>query len=190
MPGAKWGWIAFIGAISVLFAASQQDPSASIKVTQLLRQELKSTLAERDHLQEILSQSQEEVTYLTEWTQQQELQLSFHQRDLKHSQEEINQLKKEVSRLNQEKNQLHQSLAAMQLERSQTRRNLEQLKQGLHQLLQQTEGVAASLAGPAPGHAQIHFEEEQPAAFSQPPSPARLLQIWQQYADEPLNDKQ
>lgn len=192
MPGAKWGWVAFIGAISVLFAASQQDQSSSIKVTQLLRQELKSTMTERDQLQGTLSQSQEQVSLLTEWSQQQELQLSFNQRDLKRAQQEIEKLRKDISSISQDRNQLQQSLAALHLERSQTRRSIDQLKQGLHQLLQQTEGVAASLSGPPTGYAQILFEEEQPRPLSLKAQamPIKPMQSWVQYADEPLNEKQ
>jgi len=41
------GWVALIAAISVLFVASSQDQSSNNKMASLLRQELKSTHAER-----------------------------------------------------------------------------------------------------------------------------------------------
>ncbi|HMP18110.1 MAG TPA: hypothetical protein PKD72_13885 [Gemmatales bacterium] len=160
MQGARWGWIAFIAAIGVLFAASSHDQDQNHKVTSLLRQELKKLSSERDASEgtltaawDLLQQGFSDREQLDELLQQQTLQL----RSLR---AERDKLQKELSLLQLDRTQLQQTVASLQLERSQTKRSVEQLRQGLHQLLNQADNVAQVLSTPAPGFAKISFETE------------------------------
>lgn len=184
MNGARWGWIAFIGAIAVLFTASSYDQSSNNKAATLLRQELKTTLADRDQLrdeqQQILAQAQE-ATLCAEQLDQ-EVQNAYAQ--VKALRAERDKLRKELTSLSQDRNQLQQTIASLQVERSQTKRNVEQLRQGLHQLLSQADSVAAVLATPAPGFAQITYDE--PLMLI--PIKACPQEAGTYYPDEPLNN--
>lgn len=192
MQGARWGWVAFIAAIAVLFVASSQDQSSHNKIATLLRQELKSTSADRDRMTTERNEAHETIDTLGSWAQTLDRELSQTQHDLLAIKAERDRLKKELASLSQDRTQLQQTVASLQLERSQTKRSVEQLRQGLHQLLNQTETVASQLTGPAPGLAQATFDD---TALSPVPVVKQLPRKKETcegtyYADEPLNDNQ
>lgn len=185
MNGARGGWVAFIGAIAVLFTASSYDQSSNNKVASLLRQELKTTLADREQL---LSEQQELrhlADELSTWNQLMNQDVLQSREQLKAIRTERDKLRRELTSLSQDRNQLQQSIASLQLERSQTKRTVEQLRQGLHQLISQADGVASILAAPAPGFAQINFDEGTPVLLVTP-KPHQVEGTF--YADEPLNN--
>ena len=185
MNGARWGWVAFIGAIAVLFTASSYVQSSNNKVASLLRQELKTTLADRDRLlleQQDLRNHAEELSTWNQLISQDVLQS---REQLKAIRTERDKLRRELTSLSQDRNQLQHTIASLQLERSQTKRNVEQMRQGLHQLLSQADGVASVLAAPAPGFAQINFDEATPVLLV---APKQHKVEGTFYADEPLNN--
>ena len=186
MHGARWGWVALIAAISVLFVASSQDQSSNNKMATLLRQELKSTHAERDRALTERNEAHETIETLSVWANSVDQELTKSQQELHTLKAERDKLRKELTSLSQDRNQLQQTVASLQVERSQTKRSVEQLKQGLQQLLSQTDTVASQLAGPAPGFAQANFDETPiPVLPAKKPTNEGTY-----YADEPLNDNQ
>ncbi len=187
MHGARWGWVALIAAISVLFVASSQDQSSNNKMATLLRQELKSTNAERDRVLTERNEAHETIEALTVWANSVDQELTKSQQELRALKAERDKLRKELTSLSQDRNQLQQTVASLQVERSQTKRSVEQLKQGLQQLLSQTDTVASQLAGPAPGFAQTNFDETPVPTTPVQKKPANEGTY---YADEPLNDNQ
>jgi uncharacterized protein (DUF3084 family) len=188
MQGARWGWIAFIAAIGILFAASNHDHTSNHKVASLLRQELKTIVEERDASRQSLDSAQNELAASQLIADQLAADLQHSSAQLQSLKAERDKLKKELSLLNLDRSQLQQTVASLQLERSQTKRNVEQLRQGLHQLLSQADNVAQVLANPAPGFAQISFELATPIVKAMPQAPASAAGTY--YADEPLNDNQ
>ncbi len=188
MQGARWGWIAFIAAIGILFAASSHDHTSNNKVASLLRQELKTIADERDASQKALESTQSDLVANELIADQLKAELNQHAAQLQSLKAEREKLKKELGLLNLDRSQLQQTVASLQLERSQTKRNVEQLRQGLHQLLSQADNVAQVLANPAPGFAQISFELATPIAKTVPLAPALAAGTY--YADEPLNNNQ
>lgn len=193
MHGAHWGLFALIGAIAVLFTASNYDQSGSNKIAGQLRSELKTAYSQRDRLENERTAVQEQAEQFFALATSLDEQLDSTQAELRTLKAERDRLKKELSSLHQDRTQLQQTVAGLQLERSQTRRNIEQLRQGLHQLLSQTESAAQVIAGPAPGFAQTDFEE-MPAKPM--PVTKRVMIIptstpateGTYYANEPLND--
>ena len=193
MQGARWGWLAFIAAIGILFAASSHDQSSNNKVASLLRQELKSVVAERDSSQAEQRQTSEALGASESYSSTLEQELQQTSQELKAMKAEREKLRKELSSLTQDRHQLQQTVASLQVERSQTRRSIDQLRQGLNQLLTQTEGVAQVLASPAPGFAQISFDEtpsKTPARLAKPVVPQSSPLDGTYFADEPLNENQ
>lgn len=187
MHGARWGWVALIAAITVLFVASSQDQSSNNKMATLLRQELKTTHAERDRVQVECTTAHETIDNLTGWALTVDQELAKSEQELRAMKTERDKLAKELTSLSQDRNQLQQTVASLQLERSQTKRSVEQLKQGLQQLLSQTDTVANQLAGPAPGFAQTNFDV---TPLPLPPVQKKPVVEGTYYADEPLNDNQ
>jgi chromosome segregation ATPase len=188
MHGARWGWIALIAAISVLFVASSQDQSSNNKVASLLRQELKNTMSERDRLETEATDAHQAAEQLSGWAVAIDQELTKAQQELRALRAERDKLRKEMTGVSQDRNQLQQTVASLQIERSQTRRNVDQLRLGLQQLLTQTDTVASQLAGPAPGFAQTTYEET--PLISLPPAKKPASHDGTYYADEPLNDNQ
>ena len=186
MQGARWGWLAFIAAIGILFAASSHDQSSSTKVTTVLRQELKVVAADRDEARASLQEAQDAWKEVEGYAQSLDQEVQQASRELKTLRAEREKLRRELSSLSQDRNQLQQTVASLHLERSQTRRSIDQLRAGLNQLLSQTEGVAQVLAAPAAGFAQIGYDDV-------PTTPSRLEKMaladaGTYYADEPLNN--
>lgn len=188
MQGARWGWIAFIAAIGILFAASSHDHTANNKVASLLRQELKTIAADREQAQRELASSHDQLLTIVAHASQLDESLQKNELELKALRAERDKLRKELSLLNLDRSQLQQTVASLQLERSQTKRNVEQLRQGLHQLLNQADSVAQVLSTPVPGFAQISFDSsDAPLARAMP---SKVTTEGTYYADEPLNNNQ
>jgi predicted RNase H-like nuclease (RuvC/YqgF family) len=191
MQGARWGWIAFIAAIGILFAASSHDQTSSHKVTALLRQEMKTIAEDRDEAQQSLKDTRQHLEETLTYSQTLDETLLQQLRELKELRAEREKLRKELSLVNLDRNQLQQSIASLQQERSQTKRSVEQLRQGLHQLLSQADNVAQGLSSPAPGFAQISFEADPKSAHIVKPAKKPVLpEAGVYYADEPLNKNQ
>lgn len=192
MHGARWGWVALIAAITVLFVASSQDQSGNNKMATLLRQELKTTNAERDRVVAERDEAHETIAGLQEVSQVLDQELTNTSEQLKLLKTERDKLRRELTSLSQDRNQLQQTVASLQVERSQTKRNVEQLRHGLQQLLSQSDAVALQLSSPAPGFAQTNFEETPIPLPSVPKSqPVKnTASEGTYYADEPLNDNQ
>ncbi len=192
MHGARWGWVALIAAITVLFVASSQDQSGSNKMATLLRQELKATNAERDHAIAERDEAHETIAGLQEFSHVLDQELTQTGEQLRALKAERDKLRKELTSLSQDRNQLQQTVASLQVERSQIKRNVEQLRHGLQQLLSQSDAVASQLAGPAPGFAQTTFDETPvpvPVALKSQPM-KNCSSEGTYYTDEPLNDNQ
>ncbi|MFT3882711.1 MAG: hypothetical protein QM703_24045 [Gemmatales bacterium] len=219
MHGARWGWVALIAAITVLFVASSQDQSSNNKMAALLRQELKTASAERDRVVTERNEAHETIETLSGWAVSVDQELTQTQQELRALKAERDKLRKELTSLSQDRNQLQQTVASLHLERSKTKRSVDQLRQGLQQLLTQSDAVALQLASPAPGFAQTTFEETTNVgvpteARSQKPEariktnfaswldggkqePVHIAPVKKitssegtYYADEPLNDNQ
>jgi hypothetical protein len=192
MHGARWGWVALIAAITVLFVASSQDQSGNNKMATLLRQELKTASAERDRVAAERDEALETIAGLQEVSQVLDQELTQAGEQLRALKAERDKLRKELTSLSQDRNQLQQTIASLQVERSQTKRSVEQLRHGLQQLLSQSDAVASQLASPAPGFAQTTFEETPiPLPVVQKSQPVKgNASEGTYYADEPLNDNQ
>lgn len=192
MHGARWGWVTLIAAITVLFVASSQDQSGSNKMATLLRQELKTTSAERDRMVAERDEAHETISTLQGWSHTLDQELTQTSEQLRALKAERDKLRKELTTLSQDRNQLQQTVASLHLERSQTKRSVEQLRHGLQQLLSQSDAVALQLGGPAPGFAQTNFDETPvslPAVQKCQPTKEKASE-GTYYADEPLNDNQ
>lgn len=194
MNGAPWGWIALIGAIAVLFTASNYDQSGSNKVATILRQELKTVASERDRTQTERNEARDQAEGFFTLATTLHADLSQAQAELAVIKSERDRLRKELTSLSNDRTQLQQSVSALQQERSVTKRNVEQLRQGLQQLLSQADSAASLLTGPPPGFAQINFEEMKP----EPVPAVKVAKVASKpvsdtgtyYPDEPLNDVQ
>ena len=186
MHGAYWGWIAFIGAIAVLFTASNYDQSGSNKVATQLRKDLRTVAVEKDRLLQERDDARLQADTFVQLTQTLDLDLERAQADLRIAQAERDRFRKELASLSQERHQLQQTVASLQLERSQARRNVEQLRQGLQQLLSQADAVAGVLAAPPPGFSLIHFEEHKHTPLNLTAATPHSHGVC--YGDEPLND--
>jgi chromosome segregation ATPase len=186
MQGARWGWLAFIAAIGILFAASSHDHSSNTKVSTLLRQELKAVVHDRDEARTSHQEAVEQLALIDSYARSLDLEAQRLSQELKAMKAERDKYRREVTALSQDRNQLQQTVASLQVERSQTKRSIDQLRQGLNQLLSQTESVAQALAAPAAGFAQIGFDE----------APVTTVKLEKQacspvgtyYPDEPLNN--
>ncbi|MFO0812670.1 MAG: hypothetical protein U0796_05600 [Gemmatales bacterium] len=187
MQGARWGWLAFIAAIGILFAASSHDQSSSdTRVSTLLRQELKTVTADRDQVQADHQESLELLGTVDAYARSLDQELQRTSQELRVLKAERDKLRRELSSLSQDRNQLQQTVASLQIERSQTKRNIDQLRQGLNQLLSQAESVAQVLAAPAAGFAQTGFDET-PLPVVRPFKNCNSFE-GTYFADEPLND--
>lgn len=186
MQGAYWGWIALVGAIAVLFTASNYDQSGSNKVAAELRKDLRTVAAVKERLTLERDEARLQADAFLQLSSSLDSQLERAQADLRSAQAERDRIRKELASLSQERQQLLQTVASLQLERSQTRRNVDQLRQGLQQLLSQTDQVAGLLAAPPPGFSQIHFEESRAEPLNV--SSAQPVVYGVCYGDEPQND--
>lgn len=186
MQGARWGWLAFIAAIGILFAASSHDQSSNTKVSILLRQELKTVVSDRDEARASHQEAVEQLALVDGYARSLDQEAQRLSQELKAMKAERDKYRREVAALSQDRNQLQQTVASLQVERSQTKRSIDQLRQGLNQLLTQTESVAQSLAAPAAGFAQICFDDA-PVTTAKLEKKS-LAPIGTYYADEPLNN--
>lgn len=186
MNGARWGWLALIGAIAVLFAASSQESASHGKQLLPLRQDLKRVTRERDEVIAQRDEARELAGETQEWATLLQGTLETTEQEVRQLRAEREALRNEIAKLSLDRGQLQQTIAGLQQERAQTKRNVEQLRHGLHQLLSQTETVATNLAQPAPGPATAAFVEEVKAPALMPlPVPAEII-----YEDMPLNKNQ
>ena len=190
MNGAPWGWIALIGAVAVLFTASNYDQSGSNKVATVLRKELTTTASERDRSIKERDQARSQADEFIALAGTLDSNLAQTQAELRTLKSERDKLRKELASASQDRTQLQQTVASLQLERSQTKRNVEQLRQGLQQLLSQTETVARILAEPPPGFAQIDFVEMQAQPLTPVKPEKKSTDARTYYPEEPLNEAQ
>lgn len=187
MIGARWGWVAFIGAVAVLFAASkEQGPSAGKQIPKL-RQELHALSQELDVTQSERNQARDLANGFEEYSIFLDHRLAQTQDEVKQLQAQNDKLRNDFARLSLDRSQLQQTLASLQNERTQTKRQVEQLRHGLQQLLAQSETVLTTLAEPAPGLAQIIFDEEEETPTTIVPVPEKRTA---EFACVPLNKNQ
>jgi seryl-tRNA synthetase len=158
MHGARWGWVAFIVAVAILFAAHKEEGPSASKQLPILRKELHAALAERDQAWSERNEARDLAQQFEESSLALDRRLAETREALQQVQAEQVKLRQELARVSTDRVQLQQTISSLQAERELTKRNVEQLRQGLHHLLNQAETVAANLAVPAPGVAQVDFE--------------------------------
>ena len=187
MNGARWGWLALIGAIAVLFAASNQEGTITNKQLVPMRQEVKRLAQDRDQVLAERNDARDLANERESWASQLEAGLTAADHDIRQLKAERDALRHELAKLSLDRGQLQQTVLSLQQERVQTKRNLEQLRHGLHQLLSQADTATATLAQPAQGLSQTTFEKPVATPVR---TPASLPVVATTYQDVPLNDNQ
>lgn len=187
MHGAHWGWIALVGAIAVLFTASNHDQSSTNKVAVQLRKDMRTIIVEKDRIVLERDEARLQADTFSNLVTTLDQDLERTQAELRSMQSERDKLRRELASVSQDRQQLQQTVASLQTERSQTKRNVDQLRHGLQQLLSQADTVASTLSTPAPGFAQMNFEVMQPVTAKPMCGAASEGTL---YEEEPLNDAQ
>lgn len=186
MNGARWGWLALVGAVAVLFAASSQNGSGHVRAITSLRQDVQRVTQQRDQVLAQRDDARQLAGDTQDWADLLQTGLDSAEHEVRQLKAEREALRSEVARLALDRGQLQQNIVSLQQERAQTRRNVEQLRHGLHQLLSQAETVTTALAQPAPGPASAVFvDETTEPVLVRPPAATGTI-----YGDEPLNKKQ
>jgi predicted RNase H-like nuclease (RuvC/YqgF family) len=186
MNGARWAWLALIGSIAILFAASSQHHDQ--RLVSPLRADVRRLTEERNQAIAERNALHDQARELEAWTAQLHLQLAAADRDIDQLRAEREALRHEVAKLSLDRGQLQQNILSLQHERAQTKRSVDQLRHGLNQLLAQAESLHTTLAQPAPGMSVATFVVElkadvKPPALVSPPAVTH-------HPDEPLNDNQ
>src|SRR6187200_1259444 len=106
MYGARWGWLALIGAIAVLFAASNQEGTITNKQLVPLRQEAKRLTQERDQALIERNNAQDYAGQYEAWAGHLENTLTAAHQDIRQLQAERDALRNEIAKLALDRGQL------------------------------------------------------------------------------------